>query len=441
LGAVPDRERLVCLQKTILGTLTRDGLAFRRASEFSAVEADVFDQGSVMLYLIEKQRRTGDGEYARLIDRLIASLRRKARPTAHGLRFPYPTMLPNGARGPGADNWDHADPCHHAGRLLYPLALWLRQTPSDKAARRLFDAIAGYVIRDAHVFGADGSFAGHTHARTNTLLGLLIRARDTNDAATEEFVMRSVDWLVRATPRWGWVPEFMPEHGAVKPENTRAETDGLVDLISLLVMLAEKNPAYWDVVDRYVRNGLLSAQFTAAWNGSASPVGAFCGFCRPNAFGSSTMNCCSPAGAGLLADLHRLAVTKAGNEYWVNLLLDRDGPEARIKTDVHGDWFAVTITMKQAGGLVVRLPAFVSGAADVARAPSSVKFEPGLLRFGALSANADVSFSFALPHRTETFSIGGVDYRHAWRGNIVVEVRPAADRFGFFVGEASGVTR
>jgi len=442
LGSLPDRDHLVRLQKTILGTLTHSGLAFRPHSEFSDVEADFFDQGSVMLYLIERFRRTGSYDFSRLIDKMIESLSSHGGADTDYWVASSPTILPDGTRGPGAENWDHADPCHHGGRLLFPLALYLRQFPVHGPAKTLFARIARQVISRANVFKPDGSFAGHSHSRTNTLLGLLLRARDTYDVVTEQYVRRSVDWLVGVTPRWGWVPEFMPENGTVRPENTRAETDGLVDLISLLLVLAEKTPDYWDVVDRYVRNGLLAAQFAATWNGPASPDGAFCGFCQPNAFGSSTMNCCSPAGAGLLADLYHVAVTKTGNEYLVNLLLDRDAPDVQIGTELRGARWLVKIRTKRSGGLAIRLPAFATSDNVRVAGAASPAWQKGLIRLGELPGGAEVTLDFDLPASTETLVVNGVNYRYDWLGNIVVGVKPIADRFGFFtVSGVRGVIR
>ncbi|NLH48846.1 MAG: hypothetical protein GX444_09615 [Myxococcales bacterium] len=422
--------RLLRLEKTILQNIRRDGLAYRRAADFSAVEADIFDQGSVMLYLVDRYRATGIAEYRAVIEMMIRGLSFRTVRTEHGRRFLYPTYRPDGARGPATDNWNEADPCHHGGRLLYPLALFLEAAPDSEAARRLFDDLANYVRLDAKVFAADGSFAGHTHSRTNTLLGLLIRARQTGDADTAAQVRRSVDWLVAATPRWGWVPEFLPAGDRPEPRAARAETDGLADLLSLLLLLAKDDPAYWDVVERYVRNGLAQAQWTAPPPADApDPRGIFCGYCDPNGFGARSMNCCSPAGALALAAVREAAATvsaeKGTADYRVFLPLARDDENVRITSAVSDNRLLVTLVMKKAGRYHLRVPADgrdpSAGAEVLARAD-----HPGQAQ----------DFAFSLKKNTEDRRLGDASFQYDWLGPFVTRVAPAAARFGFFLSPA-----
>ncbi len=412
------------LRNGILLSIARDGLAYRTNSTFSDVEADLFDQGSVLLYLIEQYRRTKEGTYRTLIENMVRALRRQLVATPHGGKYASPTVLPDGTPGIGANNWGgRADPCHHGGRLLYPLAQWLELAPDDADALALFHALAGYVTQDAGVFRADGSFGGHSHSRTNTLLGLLIRARATDDMATEALVRRSVDWLVATTPRWGWFPEFLPDGSQRDERNERAETDTLADMIALLLLLAEKDARYWDTVERYAANGLLQAQLTAG-----DGTGLFCGFCRPNAFGEATMNCCTPAGALALAAVRRAAVSRQGGTVHIALLFDRDDDMLTIKTAAAANERTVTIALKQGMHLTVRQPA--GEAATVVEGRGTMA--DGRLDFGTLPAGARVQIRFAQPPGSEQFRVGGQSYTYTWAGNRVIAVSPQAARFAFW---------
>jgi hypothetical protein len=319
LGEPINTDGFQRLHRTILTTIKRDGLAYRPDSEFSDVEADVFDQGSVLLFFIEVYRVSGDARYRELIDGIIDALLAKTVPTTHGRRFPHATLLPDGTRGIGRDNWPSPDPCHHGGRLLDPLARYLQLHPDAAKARALADAIEGFVRRDSGVFAPDGSFAGHTHSRTATLLGLLQLARQRNDAETVAFVRRSVDWLIAATPPEGWIPEFMPPLGRPDPRSKRAETDALADLLMILLDLARDNPAYWDTIERYAENGLRQAQFALPRDASPDDarrlrplIGTFCGFCPRGGFGDATQNCCTPAGAMALIAVERARADRRG---------------------------------------------------------------------------------------------------------------------------------
>lgn len=435
VGTPGDLSRLHRLEKTLLQSIDRDGLAYRRATDFSAREADIFDQGSVLLYLVERYRATGDPLWRGACEHMIRALLFRAVHSEHGLRFAHPTVLPGGGPGPGRDNWDHADPCHHGGRLLYPLALYLELVPDAPTAQKLFDGLAAFVRHDAQVFAeTDGSFAGHAHSRANTLLGLLIRARQTGDAQTVARVRRSVDWLLATTPDWGWIPEFLPAGDRPEPRAARAETDALADLISLLLLLAKDEPRYWATIERYARNGLLQAQWTAPSPGGAyDPRGIFCGYCEPNGFGARSMNCCTPAGALALAALWDAAVAKTGDDLVVHLPLDRADDNLRLTTRRVDGQLRVTIETKTAGRYRFRVPADSKFTGHRSQLDESGEY---VLVSGAGPARSP-EYSFQLFEKTETRRLGGVDYRYTWRGPFVTRVEPTAARFGFFTAPAN----
>lgn len=429
---IVDQKRLFELEKTILLSIRKDGLAYRQDTDFSDLEADIFDQGSVLLYLIEKYNQTRDSRIKSLMDGIVASLLEKASPSASGLRFPFSTVLPDGTKGIGKDNWPEADPCHHGGRLLFPLALMLERFPQDDNPVSLFDGIAGFIVQDSKVFRPDGSFSGHTHARTNTLLGLAIRAMQTGDPKLMQFVKKHVTWLVDNTPQWGWVPEFMPEKNQNHPENRRAETDALVDLIRILMILAKQDSAYWDIVDRYVQNGLLAAQLSDDKGLRPSPIGAFCGFCTPNSFGKTTMNCCTPAGAQLLADLHKAAVIVEKEQILINLLFERDDAALSISREEKDKRLVWKLRPKQSGNVKVRLPSFVNQDGLHVNSDHTFTFEAGLLTLINIPKGGEVVFDYPLPERTESFKIADSVYLYHWLGNEVIGVTPAGPAYPFF---------
>lgn len=435
-GIKVDDARLRNLEKTILENILKDGLAYRRDSDFSDVEADIFDQGSVLLYLVEKYRRTKNEEFCSLIERVIQSLLAKAEKTEHGFRFAYPVLLPDGTRGIGKENWQQADPCHHAGRLLYPLAKYLSIKPDSKNARNLAKGIAEYIVKDSKVFSADGSFAGHSHSRTNTLLGLLILAKETKDFETVKQIWTSVDWIIGSTPQWGWIPEFMPEknQNEHRIENLRAETDALVDMISILFILAREEPRYWTVATRYIQNGLMVAQLTDDFPGGwkkpkHSPVGSFCGYCNLSSFGMATMNCCSPAGTELLAKIYEKAVVKDGSFVRVNLLMDRDGPLVSIKTSTNEQSSRTEIRIKKAGNLVVRIPK--QSNLKIIPKPQSIVDE-SLAFFPERSAGETIKIEYDTTKRTETFTLANTLYKFYWLSDKVVGVEPEGKYLPFF---------
>lgn len=424
---------LQSLRTSLTRALAADGLAYRRDDTFSDVEADVFDQGSWLLWRVDEGRRDRSERDRAAIEAMIVGLLRKATPTSAGLRFAHPTFLPDGTRGIGRDNWPEADPCHHGGRLLFPLALYLRDHPGSENARRLFDGISAYIVGESGVFDDEGGFVGHTHSRTNTLLGLLIRAVDTGDESRVAWVRRAVDRLIASTPRWGWFPEFLAPPGDPDPRTGRAEADALADMIEILLILADRDDAYWDVIDRYVRNGLLEAQWSAPppdpSQAAASLPGAFCGFCTPNAWGDATMNCCAPAGALALAALRSRAVQRDRDRVSVNLAIPRVDDDLVLTENRTGDFAQMTATLKKPMRLEWRAPDFVGedwNATPAARRVGS------RLEFGNLPAGTVVTVNWRLPERTETAVVLQREYRYSWRGNDVVRVEPEAQKSPLF---------
>ena len=421
------------LRRTLLATIGRDGLTYRMPSTFSDLEADIFDQGSTMSFLTEAYRRTKDGRWLDLLRSMCRRLLSLAEKTPHGLRFAYPTYLPDGKAGPARDNWDHADPCHHAGRLLDPLADYLALA-KDSAAEQLFNGIAKFIVNDSGVFDRDGKFDGHVHSRTLTLLGLLKHAMARRDEKTIEFVRQAYNFLKTQGTNFGWFPEVIDPERPQNPGVQRAETDVTADMVSMAILFADKDPAFWDDIELFTRNHLAASQLLnpalllegrVDLDGKAArmALGSFCGHCEINGWGLTSQNCCSPAGIKAMARVWNAIVKHAKDTITVFLALNYADNLVTVKSDEPYEG-KVEITPARITNILFRLPegteqnkVTIGGCRDAA-------FSGNFALIKDCKAGETAFINYPLIEKVEAQKILGSDYKLTWKGKTLLAVEP-----------------
>ena len=246
-----------------------------------------------------------------------------------------------------------------------------------------------------------------------------------------------------------------------------SEICGVADMVRLAVLLAEADmgDAYWDDVDRWVRNNLAEGQFTrydwverlhlgqpptAPFEGMCTDrvcernVGSFGGWQAPNEFvefkqasaaeelddergpAHGIMHCCTGNGARALYDAWRSIVSVQGDKVRVNLLLNC----AHKSVDVHSHIpYAgqVDIHVKQECRLSVRMPGWVDlkavqGAVD--GAALSVTFDGRYAQIGQVAPGQIVSLSFPIVEQTDRVTMANRYYFLVRKGHDVVAIDP-----------------
>ena len=439
-GEQLDRER--SLRRRWLSTFQDGaGLTFREQTGFSDSEADVFDQSSSLIALVTWYLHSCDARLARMIDRMVERLLALAVHEGDSCRFAFPTYLPDGSEGPHRDNWESADPAHHGGRLLIGLARYYEATGSEPA-RRLTACLSRNVARTSGLFDPDreAAFTGHMHSRTATLAGLLRFAYATDDAELAELVRRVYEYAKGVGTSFGWFPEIVDPDNPENPRTRLSEGEITADMIQIALLLARRDPSYFEDVERFSRNHFRESQLRAVprsvarGEGGPEAIGAFAGFSRPNDWGNRTMNCCAGGAARGIYFLWESAIAACGDGVCVNLLFD--GERHGIRVDSHlPRRGALDISALTAVSLKVRIPSWVAPGEVAVSLPEGRGFgiADGYLAF-RLARGETASVIFPVPRRVELIGTPAGRYVVQWTGYTVTRMDPQGSFIPFYQG-------
>lgn len=165
--------------------------------------------------------RTGDPAARRVADAHVAALKRIAVEEREVWYYPASEYTCRGwASATMAKLRLAPDPASFCGRLIMPLLKYHEPT-GNAGAFELCRFFANLIVGRSGVFHEDGSF----------------------------------DWALGRCTGFGWTP------GDLREQRYEHETCSLVDAIGIGVVLARAGwPAYWGVVERFVRNHLAASQ-------------------------------------------------------------------------------------------------------------------------------------------------------------------------------------
>lgn len=458
------------LHKLLLSTFDEeDGLSYRPDIPWSDHEADMFDQSSVLLALVSWYLSSKDEKIKGYIDRMIGGLWTIAEKKDDYCYYKYVTYLPDGKEGPHRNNWEKADPCHHGGRQILPLARYFEET-KDRNAFRLIEHLTNFVIYHSGVFGEDGSFQGHFHSRAATVAGILRFALATEREELIHWSKKVYDWAKNQGLGIGWFPEFLDKDPA--EQSITCESCIITDMIHIAIKLAEAGyVSYWEDVDRYTRNHLIESQLRdITWikqtkvkhdtdissftNIPERVQGGFAGWSKPNDFigkkrypeyirrritnlsPRTMMNCCSPAGVRGLFLVWSNAIQKENQTVYLNININRDSKWVKVISYLpyRGE---VQILMHQALPLSVRIPSWVEKD-KVNVYVENKEFTPvwdankEYIKVDSLQRDEKVTIIFPMKKRKEQVQAGEQKYTLSWRGNTVVSISPAGEIYPLY---------
>jgi hypothetical protein len=264
-------------------------------------------------------------------------------------------------------------PNTHSGRLVGALLRYYRVT-GDGLAVDLAKRLADFNIEKT--FTPEGEltqWAGtHLHSTEGTVTGILDLAVVTNDRRYLEIGKRIFDHGLRPWyTSFGWAKE----NRSIDPGRGEANNTG--DLIQSALILGQAGfPGYFQLAERMIRNGLLSAQIVNTDWIPESPdpppdtpdifyrrevvcrraKGAFA-FTTPNAYHSLNTDLIGGA-IQSLCDAWQAVITANQDEVRVNMLLTCESPHASARSflPVKGQ---VDILMKQNGRLGICCPDWI----------------------------------------------------------------------------------
>lgn len=296
----------------------------------------------------------------------------------------------------------------------------------------------------------DGSFDHHSHMRGHQGWGMSHLAAVTKEPRLVAWSKRLLDFFLSRGTDYGWIPESMTFPA-------RSETCAVADVIDMAAYMAQcDDPAYWDVVERFVRNYIVEAQFfitpeyeklyrslhpgESGEKGlamAADFVGGFQGAMglSDRCYAGTTMDmmgCCLPEGMRATHTAWINTVTRDGSLTRVNMCFDRDAPEAKVVSFAPRQG-RMDVTVKKASDFALRPPAWAPR--DRVKAyrdgkPVAIEWQGSYVLLKQASPNEKLSVTWPMLRFTEKQNVKNTagqpdrEMTIAWLGNTVVELSP-----------------
>ncbi len=322
-------------------------------------------------------------------------------------------------------------------------------------------------------FAPDGTFAGHFHSKSTTLLGIVelshyLATHGRRDEAVRYLrqVRKTYDWIFAADnksrgSRIGWFPE--------RPRVGGAEICGTADMLEIagaMAGCATLDVGLHDWADLYDDAESMTVNMIARGQIRLTPEFEKCLVARYGAdaprqletarrldgtwptcpppndlFGGNALplsGCCQYAGVRALHSGWRDALTYADGAMRINYFLNRRSPHAVMTTRMPAAGEA-EIAVRQEADVFVHVPSWLKpeqltltvDGSDV-DAATRLDETQHYVRLGRLAAGAKISIRFPLEARTTRETIAGVAYTIKWRGNYVVGISPPGTNFPLF---------
>jgi hypothetical protein len=232
----------------------------------------------------------------------------------------------------------------------------------------------------------------------------------------------------------------------------------MVCALEIAILLARSGyPDYWNIVERVSRNHLIESQLTdISWvhnlgfKGKDRPEtdyaqaaermkGGFGGWTDPMDWvgvrvrteeSPQIMNCCVTGTHALYWAWHHI-VTKDEKGVWVNLALNRDTKWLRVSSyqPYQG---RIDVLVHQEETVHIRVPASVDKRTVVLQVDGenrSFDWAGSYVTIANLKLGQKLQLQYPLREFTCSESIGGRQYFVTWKGDTVLEIRPAAERW------------
>ena len=435
--------------------------------------------GKLLVSLAEECQRTGAALIKDECRAMFLALAGLVSRDDHGRAF-----LPHGAAPWRNGEWLHmrdtgkdlgwgGEHSHNYPFIVEPLVRYW-ECCGDAEALALAKAIAdGHLagsqpdMEELRVNPATGEFRRHTHLHTHETWGMAHLGAVTGDARYLDWAERVYRFVLSQGTDYGWYPEYIPQW------EYRTEVCVVGDMTSIAACLARGGrPAFWDQVERTVRNELRYAQFfltpaflalfhkihqakpqaqveqalaelrkieggfvaQPALNDLVGCPGPDMGTPGMNVNGVEMMGCCPPEGMRGLWEAWRGIVQERAEGVFVNLAFSREHPAA-IVTAYEPVAGRLDVQARKAGVYFLRPPSWATPATvTLCRNEVDSRIEWG----GPMNAyvvcrnvqpGEQLRLGWSVPRFTQVFvpqSIPGRSEKVTvqWLGNQVLDVEP-----------------
>jgi hypothetical protein len=292
------------------------------------------------------------------------------------------------------------------------------------------------------------TLGGHFHGHTIGILSLLEYALAVGDRELLEWCMSGYEWAkTQGSSLVGFFPEFLV------PEYPSVESCEVADMVGIAAKLSQAGVRdYWDDLDRWARNQFAENQLTEGewiyrlaetmpkkpveYNETADQLvkrnlGGFAGYAAGNEFAlrDGFQHCCLGNSTRALYYLWENIVESKGDEFRVNLLLNRASAQADVYSFIPYQGRVNVKMKKSCRRVLVRVPQWVeSGSPQVVckvnGSARQLAWEGRYVNVGATKPGETVDLSFPITTRTVKETIGCVRYALEIKGNTVVSIDP-----------------
>ena len=322
----------------------------------------------------------------------------------------------------------------------------------------------------------DGSYFSHAHCQLHAISGVAHLGAVTREPRYIEWAQRVYEYVRGKGTDYGWFPEaFTPS-----PHQRHTEICLVADMICMAIWLAEAgHSSYFDHAERYTRNMLRYAQFSAtdAYESLYRQVhadrppeaveeqlllvrsltGGFVACPTPNDLVDADlehhgtagdppllldlMGCCPPEGMRALRTVWRHTVTNRGGSIFVNMALPCEHEEAVVETSLPNRG-KQTVVARQAGDYCIRPPAWAPRS-DVSVAHNGNEISPvwrgDYILVPQMVAGERISVSYPLIPFVQHIDLteagrNSGSYTARWIGNTVTKILPEGGYLPLFRG-------
>lgn len=335
----------------------------------------------------------------------------------------------------------HADAFDAEGRFRFSAfeknaCTWLPKYSQEHGGQVTLEEIKGQ------------SLGGHFHAHTIGILSVMEYAMTVGDRELLEWCKSSYEWArTQGSSLVGFFPEM------IAPGYPSCESCEVADMIGIAAKLTEAGVGdYWDDIDRWSRNQFAENQLTqgdwiyqlaetlpkrpVAYNETADQLvkrnlGGFAGWASGNewALHNGIMHCCTGNSTRALYYVWENIVTAKGDEFRVNLLLNRASAWADVYSFIPYEG-RVKVKMKRScRRVLLRVPEWVeTGSSQVVGKvngePRELIWDVRYVSIGAANAGETIELTFPITTRTVRETLGAVRYTLEIKGNTVVSMDP-----------------
>jgi hypothetical protein len=457
-GSEEGREVEAAIRKRILGYVREDGLSWLPPY---CTNCDLGDQEPcaipwtsehTILSLVELYTRTGDKQKIILAKKLVNGLKSLASWDTGRAYYP------GGMGGWRKSGWIYTGCSDSYPCILESIARYIEVT-SDEEALEFAEAFADGIIAGlqtnlgANRILSDGSFGGYNcHLHMRAVLGIGHLGVLTRNTRYIEWARRVYDFLISQGTDWGWFPESIG-----RPNSETCATGDMADLASWLAQAGYSR--YWDDLERFVRNYIREAQFFVTPEYEAlyhrlhkdhlqeaeegirqarDFEGGFISVLTPNSLifegRVGIGGCCTPEGMRTLHIAWRNVVTESPAGVFVNLLFNREAPQARV-VSLAPEVGQLTVIVKKPADFFLRPPSWTPRA-DVKALRGSKEVPPvwkgDYVKFENLSKDEELTITFPVLRFSQRVEVASRSYIYHWMGSTVTGVDPAGEDLPLF---------